>query len=347
MRRCPRLHVAGAALLWLLAATRPLLAAPKSVSAAELRAEVTRLQGVVAGCEATGAAAAACDSAAVGEDLKVGDPEHGGYAVHGGWLRGALDKSKVLDASKRGDVLRDCSAELSRMAAELDGAGGGTKDFGRARRETDAVLARPEFLRDDQPTWWDKLKARFFQWLMLVFAGVGRVGEAAPWIGPLLEWLFFLGAAVGLLFFVLRNLARQRLRVALGDAAIQTTAWDREATDWARQAEEFAKDGEWREAVHCLYWAAIVSLEARRAWRHNPTRTPREYLRLLKPGSAQQKGLRGLTRIFERVWYGLREARAEEYAEARALYEALAVGAVERSGDGMSSAEPLAEGGAA
>ncbi len=108
--------------------------------------------------------------------------------------------------------------------------------------------------------------------------------------------------------------------------------WDREATDWAKQAEEFADDGEWREAVHCLYWAAIVSLESRRAWRHNPTRTPREYVRLLKPGSAQQKGLRELTRMFERVWYGLREARAEEYAEARGLYEALASGGVERAG---------------
>jgi hypothetical protein len=54
-----------------------------------------------------------------------------------------------------------------------------------------------------------------------------------------------------------------------------------------------------------------------------------------------------LTRIFERVWYGLREGRAEEYAEALALYEALAVGSVERGGDGMGSVEPLAEGGAA
>jgi hypothetical protein len=129
------------------------------------------------------------------------------------------------------------------------------------------------------------------------------------------------------------------------------TAWDREATDWAKQAEEFAADAEWREAVHCLYWAAIVSLEARRAWRHNPTRTPREYLRLLKPGSAQQRGLRGLTRIFERVWYGLREGRAEEYAEARALYEALAEGKVEGGSstapEALGSSEAMREGGAA
>jgi len=101
--------------------------------------------------------------------------------------------------------------------------------------------------------------------------------------------------------------------------------------------------------VHCLYWAAIVSLESRRAWRHNPTRTPREYLRLLKPGSAQQRNLRGLTKIFERVWYGLREGGAEEYAEARGMYEALAAGSVERAGgmDERSAGVAVGEGGAA
>jgi hypothetical protein len=78
-----------------------------------------------------------------------------------------------------------------------------------------------------------------------------------------------------------------------------------------------------------LYWAAIVLLEARRAWRHNPTRTPREYVRLLKPGSARQRALRGLTQVFERVWYGLREADAAEYARAREMYEALVADAAE------------------
>lgn len=347
MRHSPRLSAAVVGLMWLVAAARPSLAEPKSMSGAELRADVARLQTLVMGCEAAGAPATACDPAAVGDDLRVEDAGHGGYAVHWSWLRDALRKSEAADAGKRADLLKEAEVALGRIAAELDGASGGVENFEQARREADAVLARPEFQRDTQPTWWDRLKARFFGWLMKALAGVGRVGEAAPWIGPVLEWLLFLGAAVGLLFFVMRNLARQRLRVALGNATLQTSAWDREAIDWAKQAEEFANAGDWREAVHCLYWAAIVSLEARRAWRHNPTRTPREYLRLLKPGSAQQRGLRGLTRIFERVWYGLREGRAAEYAEARAMYEALAVGSLERSGDAPSLPDALGQGGAA
>jgi hypothetical protein len=319
---------AGVALLAFVAAT-PLLAAPKNASIEDLRADVSRLRGVVAACAAT----KTCEAAAVGDDLKVGDPQHGGYEVHWDWLRDALEKSKTTDARRAG-LMADSTAALERIRAELDAGASGSRsgEFGRARSEAAAVLAQPEFQRHEEITWWDRLKTRLFGWLFRLVDGLSNAGARAPWIGPVVEWIFFAGAAVGLLIFLLRTLSRQRLRVAMEGAPIQSTAWDREATDWAQQAEQYASSGEWREAVHCLYWAAIVSMESRRAWRHNPTRTPREYLRLLKPGSAQQRGLRGLTRIFERVWYGLRDARPEEYNEARGLYEALASGAVVADG---------------
>jgi hypothetical protein len=347
MRRwlSPRLTLCAAVVL---NAALPAWAALKSVSAAEVRAEVTRLQGVVAGCAAAGGSA--CATTAVGNDLQVGDPKQGGYQVHWDWLRDALDKSKDVDAGKRGELMRDSAARLTRMESELGAAEGGPSKFARARAETNAVLALPEFQRKTSVTWWDRVMGVLGQWLAKLLGGIARAGAAAPWLGPVVIWTLCLGAAAGLVFFVLRNLQRQRLRISLAGAAIAKTAWDREATDWAKQAEGFANGGEWREAVHCLYWAAIVSLESRRAWRHNPTRTPREYLRLLKPGSGQQKSLRGLTRIFERVWYGLREGGAEEYAEARGMYEALSSGAVERAGGvdaARSSGAAVGEGGAA
>jgi hypothetical protein len=230
------------------------------------------------------------------------------------------------------------------MSSWLSLRRGEQKEFGRARSEANAVLSRGEFQVGGGLTWWDRLKSWALGWLIRFFGGVAKVGVAAPWLGTLLEWVFFVGAAVGLLFFLLRNVARQRLRVSLGDTGLQGTAWDREAEDWAAWAEQHAAAGEWREAVHCLYWAAIVSLEARRAWRHNPTRTPREYVRLLKAGSTQQKALRKLTQIFEQGWYGLREVSAEEYAEARSVYEQLAVGAAESE---RSTGETMTAGGAA
>jgi hypothetical protein len=197
------------------------------------------------------------------------------------------------------------------------------QDFRHQREVADEVLRRPEFQRELSENWWDRKKRQLVGLLLRLFSQVTRLGRAAPWLVRTLQWTFFVGAAAGLLAFLLRQMARQRLRVSLADGAAKAEIWTREASDWAEHAQAFAKQGAWRDAVHCLYWAAIVLLESRRVWRHNPTRTPREYVRLLKAGSAQQAGLRELTRIFERTWYGLRETDEQEYAEARRLFEGL------------------------
>jgi hypothetical protein len=291
----------------------------RDVSEAGFGAEVMRLQGVVAGCAT---AAAGCDAGSVGDDVRVGDVEKGGFEEHWDWLRGALKDAKTAKVEERARLMREAGARLEGMARESGGAADG--GFAQARAVANGVLAQPQFQGAVGLTWWDRAKMKFLEWLQRLFEGVAQVGVAAPWLGTVLEWVFFVGAGAGLLFFLLRNVARQRLRVKLEGEGVKASAWESEADDWAKSAAACAAAGEWREAVHCLYWAAIVLLESRRAWRHDPTRTPREYVRLLKPGSGQQEGLRKLTQIFERVWYGLRDADERQYAEARALYERLA-----------------------
>jgi hypothetical protein len=289
--------------------------ATHSVSMQEFNADVQRMQGLAAACAAQ---ATACDAGQVAGDERVGQAG-GGFELHWGWLRSALRKARDAKPAERQQWMRDAGEQLSEMARESSAGAAADKTeaaFPRARTAADSVLRSAEFENDLGPTWWERKKAQFYRWLGRFFLGVGALGEMAPWLGRLLEWVFFLGAATGLVVLLLRTLARERMRVALGDGGPVVTAWQREATDWARMAQQHADAAEWREAVHCLYWAAIVLLEGRRAWRHNPTRTPREYVRLLKPGSARQQGLRGLTHIFERVWYGLRDADGEEYRRA-------------------------------
>jgi hypothetical protein len=196
-------------------------------------------------------------------------------------------------------------------------------EFGRAQRAARRILAGAEFQRP-QPTWWDRLKQKIREAIVRLFLGVDRVTSQSPWMGRALEWLLFGAAAVGLLVGLLRTVQRQRLRVALGGESAQSAVLSRETADWRRRAEEAAAKGAWREAIHALYWAAIVHLEQRRAWRHNPARTPREYVRLLKAGSAEQRELRGLTAALEQSWYGQREASAEEFGAARTSFERLA-----------------------
>jgi hypothetical protein len=312
----------------------------KTVSRAEFRGDVARLQGLVAGCAK---AVPACDAAKIGPDERVEGAA--GFEMHWGWLRSALQKAKAAKPEEQKTLVAAAADHLAEIAQQSETAGGTSSEFAKARAEATQVLSAEEF-HYAEPTWWDRLKIRVQGWLAKLFQGAQRVGTMVPWLGTALEWLLFVIAAVVLVVYLLRNLRRQRLRVALGDSAASATAWDREATDWAAQAETHARAGEFREAVHCLYWAAIVALEARRAWRHNPTRTPREYVRLLKAGSARQKGLRGLTQIFERTWYGLRDADAAEYARARGLYDGLAAGSDEAKLEALTGG-PIATGGTA
>lgn len=192
-----------------------------------------------------------------------------------------------------------------------------TAEFTRAAGAARAILEREEF-QQSQPTWWDRKLAQLRGLLARMFLGFDRLTTSAPWLGHLVEWLLFSAAAVGLLLWVLRTVRRQRVRMALGGTLPKAaTEWDRETQEWRRVADEEAARGAWRDAIHALYWAAIVHLEQRRAWRHNPSRTPREYVRLLRPGSPEQRDLRGLTSDLEQIWYGQREAQAHEYALAR------------------------------
>lgn len=196
-------------------------------------------------------------------------------------------------------------------------------EFAQAQAAVEKILAGAEFQRPE-PTLWERLKAKVVHAIVQIFTGIDRATTRSPWVGRTLEWLLFLGAAVGVVVWALRTVQRQRLRVALGAEPVKSSAWGRETEDWWRESEREAAKGAWREAIHAIYWAAIVHLEGRRAWRHNPSRTPREYVRLLKAGSTEQRELRGLTNALEQNWYGQREANAEEFAEAREGFERLA-----------------------
>ena len=216
-------------------------------------------------------------------------------------------------------------ASNTQMSSTADGALISPQEFSSAQAAAQRILAGAEFQRAP-PTLWDIIKEKIGEVLVRLFVGIDRVTSASPWLGRTLEWLLFIAAAVGLLVWGLRAVQRQRLRVALGGAPLRTAERAREREDWWRLAEIEAAKGAWREAIHAVYWAAIIHLENRRAWRHNPARTPREYVRLLKPGSVEQRELRGLTGALEKSWYGQRASREEEYQAARESFERVAAG---------------------
>lgn len=299
----------------------------EKISRAEFSDRLQHLEQIVAQCKQ---AAAGC-GAEVGADSQVAaEGAHDTFTERWDWLRDALQAARKQKENERLEAMAYATAHLDELKAQTDPAvaPAAQPDFSRTEKKAQEVLERAEFrpAAAAQPSWLQRKMAQFWMWFGSLFAGAEKLGSALPWLGKTLEWGFFLLAAAGLVLFIRRNFARQQLQIALSSGAVQFSAWEREANDWASEADARAANREWRDAVHCLYWAAIVRLEAKRAWRHNPARTPREYVRLLQQGSPQQSALRGLTGIFERVWYGLRDAESQDYDRARSFFTELSQG---------------------
>lgn len=326
MLPCPNLRwLAGLTLLLLIgtrASAQAIAIKPtgkfQKQSMQQFSDQLTAMQALVQACASS---APACDPEKVGADQRIEAPSAQTFQVRWQWLRDTLDQSRTAKPAQRAQLMHQSSVRIAEMLQE-NGQSAVPAQFSAARRDADRILASSEFSEVEQQSWLDRAIAKFWLWVNLWLTSFAGLGKSIPWLGHLLEFLLFGGAAIALLLFVRRSLQRQRLAVALNSQSTEL-AWTRESNDWAAQAESSARAGDWRDAVHCLYWATIVMLEGRRAWRHNPARTPREYVRLLKPGSAQQGALRGLTQIFERLWYGLRDADATDYQRARAFYDNL------------------------
>ena len=325
--RRTRLH-AGLTLGLSLCAAAPTLVAetPPGISIAVFQSQVTTAAGTVSACAAAASACRADHLPPLTETVSRSAVD-AAFRVDWRWLRDALNAATTSSPADRVPSMQAARDHLAEWSTDAGNASlpVTTIPFSNARSAANRVLARSEFQAAEGPSWLDRQVARLENWIFKLFMGMAGIGSRNPWLAPLVEWSCFLLAGGGLLFFVRRSLARQTLRMALHEGtALATRHADLAAADWLRLAEEQAGAADWREATHSLYWAAIASLEARRAWRANPTRTPREYLRLLRPGSDAAAALRELTRGFERIWYGQGEAKEEDFRAAQASFTLIA-----------------------
>jgi hypothetical protein len=289
----------------------------KPLSQGQYLTQIAQLESLIAACKAS---APACNVESSVQDVTVDDGGHV-FNIRRDWLRSALTDAKNANDADRAESMAKVSARLQGDAAEVSAAGS-APSTADARSKADTILGRTEFRAVQENGYLQQQIATIAMFIDRLINGAARHLPHSPWLVLVIEWTLLGGAAVGLLIWAWRTTQQQRLALSTPSDAKQAL-WQKESDDWARRAETEASRGEWREAVHCLYWAAIVMLEGRRMWRANRARTPREYLPLLEAGSPRQTALGGLTRIFERIWYGLRPANRNDFERAQALLEEL------------------------
>ena len=301
-----------------------------------------------------------CDPNLIGPDDRIpltnaANPER--RLIRYGWLRvlfsKAQDKDDAQDNAQRApkpnsaqkeppadedalpppptttQLLVDAETRLTHELARAGGTPVATQPPAHAqqRQAMSQILAGRDFRNVATPSPRDALLEQIGSWLNQLFDSAQRFASRSPWIGRALIGGFILLICVGLAWGLLQLERRWRVRLIPENRPPEPGAASaRDWQLWLDDARRAAAAGQWREAVHFVYWAAISRLESRRLWPADRARTPREYLALVAPEDPRKPRLATLTRTFERIWYGGRPAAESDYRAAEQLANTLISG---------------------
>jgi hypothetical protein len=210
-----------------------------------------------------------------------------------------------------GEIQKDL-ALMKREAVDLQGPAAAPP--ANARATLKEILGRREFRSVAGPSWWDEMKQKFNDWLERLLDRIFGKLHVSPSVGSAISWTLIGAAFVIVVWLIARNLLAQSRGMGLHLEAPQRT--HQSSREWVHAAIEAAEKGNFREAIHYAYWAAVYRLEEAGVWKLDATRTPREYLRLLKTDVPQRAPMAEITREFEVVWYGDKAASADDFHQA-------------------------------
>lgn len=183
------------------------------------------------------------------------------------------------------------------------------------------VLARPEFQHSPASVWFEAQRRRLVDWLVRTLNRITGSRADGRTLALLFAWLAAVLALGALAAWLAVVLAR---RSGAATLELHTVPPRRPpARQWGLRALHAAHAGDVREAVRCAYRAALSRLDEQGLWRIDESRTPREYLRLLRRDDPRHPAVAALTTQFEQVCYAGRAASGEDARQLTANLESL------------------------
>jgi hypothetical protein len=308
------------------------------VSLAEYEARLRALIPAVERCAAQ-RNQETCNPGLAGRDAAVEIPSLGRRAVRFDWLRNLLERAQTPDNDRQSgdDAGRMLLAAVERLKGDLrqaqNPAAARAKLHPNEHEILRQVLSESIYQGLNQNPARSRTLEKLAVWLNKTVADLSSAVKGMSWLARVALAGFFAAAGALLAVMVIRSGRRLGMRLNLhGTAAQPDGPPARKWEHWWRDADDAAARGEWRAAIHCLYWAVIARLEEMRLWPADQAKTPREYLNLLGKDDPRRGGLLALTQGFERVWYGGRAADEAMYRSAAASARELTARAAQAEG---------------
>jgi len=237
------------------------------------------------------------------------------------FLRDALNRYLTATAQAKPNILANAVSRLKAMRAEAELYEQSSRADDATRKRLEQILSAREFERVRGPTPLDLLKERLQAWIGKLLR---KINPKIPDVQDLGQWFVWgmiaLAAAVAAVW--LYRVSQQNM----GNGTREILPFlpsSRNWREWLADARARASQGEWRDAVHCGFWAAVSRLESEGVWPPDKTRTPREYLNAIPGSSLSKEPFAAMTRKFETSWYGSRPTTEADFAQFAAHLERL------------------------
>jgi hypothetical protein len=246
-------------------------------------------------------------------DALTVETSRGEFTVETAFLRDGLNRFLTVKPVEKHEILSNLGNRLANMRAEAESYEQPSRADDAARKRLEQILSAREFDRVRGPSALELWKQRIGAWIL---KQLRRLSPKVPDLqnaGQIFVWVM-IALASAVAGFWLYRLSRQNM--AYGKREIlpfmpSSRSW----WEWLSEARAQAAQGQWRDAIHLGFWAAVSLLESEGLWPPDKTRTPREYLNAI-PGSHSSKGpFSDITRKFEASWYGNRPTREADFTQ--------------------------------
>jgi hypothetical protein len=227
------------------------------------------------------------------------------------FLHKELEKYLKAAPAFKPTIISQLGDRIRAMRAEADSFEQARDEDPVTRERLNQILSAREFGRVRGPTELELLEERINAWLREKLDKLFPTAPDLDQLGQIFVWIM-IGIVTSILAVWLYRQSRERL-LDRPREIVPFVPSARSWRSWLTDARQKAAMGEWRDAIHLGFWAAVSRLESDGVWRPDKARTPREYLNAIPAVSQDKPSFAAVTKTFEAAWYGGRPASAGDF----------------------------------